>query len=89
MNRRPPLGRPAASAGSRTTSPAAVSRPARRLIGVMLIAAAALDLTRCGLVMVAVRQPAPAAGLVVAGLASARGPHAQQVLPPRHRRRQR
>jgi len=71
MNRRPPLGRPAASAGSRTTSPAAVSRPARRLIGVMLIAAAALDLTRCGLVMVAVRQPAPAAGLVVAGLAAA------------------
>jgi hypothetical protein len=41
MNRRLPLGSPPAGAGSRTTSPAAVSRPARRLIGVMLVAAAA------------------------------------------------
>lgn len=71
MNRRLPLGSPPAGAGSRTTSPAAVSRPARRLIGVMLVAAAALDLTRCGLVMVAVRHPASAAGLVVVGLAAA------------------
>jgi hypothetical protein len=37
----------------------------------MLVAAAALDLTRCGLVMVAVRHPASAAGLVVDGLAAA------------------
>lgn len=71
MNRRLPLGSPPAGAGSRTTSPAAVSRPARRLIGVMLVAAAALDLIRCGLVMVAVRHPASAAGLVVVGLAAA------------------
>jgi hypothetical protein len=46
-----------------------VSRPARRLIGVMLVVAV-LDLTRCGLVMLAVRHPAPAAGLVVAVLAA-------------------
>jgi hypothetical protein len=71
MNRRLLLSSPAASAGSRTTSPVAVSRPARRLIGVMLVVAAALDLTRCGLVIVAVRHPASAAGLVVIGLAAA------------------
>jgi hypothetical protein len=71
MNRPLPLGSPPAGAGSRTTPPAAVSRPARRLIGVMLVAAAALDLTRCGLVMVAVRHHASAAGLVVVGPAAA------------------
>ena len=71
LNRRLPLGSPAAGTDSGTTSPAAVSRPARHLIAVMLIAAAALDLIRCGLVMVAVRHPAPAAGLVTIGLAAA------------------
>jgi hypothetical protein len=71
MNRRLPLGVPVARADSRATSPALVSRHARRLIAVMLVAAAALDLTRCALVMVAVRHPAPAAGLVVIGLAAA------------------
>jgi hypothetical protein len=71
MNRRLPLGGPAAGADSETTSPAAVSQPARRLIAVMLIAAAGLDLTRCGLVMGAVRHHPPAAGLVVIGLAAA------------------
>jgi hypothetical protein len=71
MNRRLPLGSPAAGADSGTTSPAAVSPPARRLIAVMLVAAAALDLTRCGLVVVAVRHPASAAGLVMIGLAAA------------------
>jgi hypothetical protein len=70
-NRRLPVGSPAASADIGTTSPAAVSQPARRLIAVMLIAAAALDLTRCGLVMGAVRHHLPAAGLVVTGLAAA------------------
>jgi len=70
MNRRLPPGSPAAGADSGTTSPA-VSRPARRLIAVMLVAAAALDLTRCGLVMAAGRHPASAAGLVVIGLAAA------------------
>jgi hypothetical protein len=71
MNRRLPMGNRAAAADSETISPAAVSRPARRVIAVMLIAAAALDLTRCGLVMVAVRHSAWAAGLVVIGLAAA------------------
>ncbi len=70
-NRRLPLGSPAAGADSGTTSPAAVSRRARRLITVMLVAVAALDLTRCGLVMVAARYSAWAAGLVVTGLAAA------------------
>ena len=45
MNRRLLLSSPAVGVGSRTTSPVAVSRPARRLIGVMLVVAAALDLT--------------------------------------------
>jgi hypothetical protein len=71
MNRRLPLGSPAAAADSDTTSPASVSRHARLLITVMLIAAAALDLTRCGLLMVAIRHHPPAAGLVVIGLAAA------------------
>jgi hypothetical protein len=71
MNRRMPLGSPDAGADSGTRSPAAVSQPARRLIAVMLVAAAALDLIRCGLVMGAVRHPAPAAGLVTMGLAAA------------------
>ena len=35
-----------------------------------LLAAAALDLARCGLVLVTSRHPGPAAGLVAAGLAS-------------------
>jgi hypothetical protein len=71
MNRRLLLGSPAAGTGSGTASPAAVSRSTWRLIAVMLIAAAALDLIRCGLLMVAVRHPASAAGLVVVGLAAA------------------
>jgi hypothetical protein len=41
MNRRLLLSSPAVGVGSRTTSPVAVSRPARRLIGVMLVVAAA------------------------------------------------
>ena len=43
----------------------------RRLIVVMLLTAAALDLSRCGLVLAAARHPAPTAGLVAAGLAAA------------------
>jgi len=53
------------------TAPAAGTQVVRRLIVVMLLAAAALDLTRCGLVMAAARYPAPTAGLVTAGLAAA------------------
>ena len=37
----------------------------------LLLAAAALDLARCGLAMATARHPAPAAGLVAAGLAAA------------------
>jgi hypothetical protein len=71
MNDRLPLDAAAADAESRTTPPAAGSRPGRNLIAAMLLAAAALDLARCGLVMVAGRHPAPAAGLVAAGVAAA------------------
>ena len=37
----------------------------------MLLTAALLDLTRCGLVLAAARHPAPIAGLAAAGLAAA------------------
>ena len=49
----------------------AEGRAARRLIAGLLLAAAALDLARCGLVMATARHPAPAAGLIAAGLAAA------------------
>jgi hypothetical protein len=62
---------PAADAGDGTTAPAADIRPGRRLIAVLLLAAAALDMTRCGLVLATDRHAGPAAGLVAAGLAAA------------------
>lgn len=43
----------------------------RRVTAVMLLAAAALDLTRCGLAPVTVTRAGPAAGAVSAGLAAA------------------
>ena len=43
------------------TEPATVTQIVRRLIVLMLLTAAALDLTRCGLVMAAARHPAPTA----------------------------
>jgi hypothetical protein len=49
----------------------AEGRAARRLIAVLLLAAAALDLARCCLVMATAQHPAPAAGVVAAGLAAA------------------
>ena len=49
----------------------AAARIVRRMIMVLLLTAAALDLTRYGLVMTAARHPAPTAGLVAAGLAAA------------------
>jgi hypothetical protein len=52
-------------------APAAGPRAGRHLIAVMLLGAAVLDLTRCGLVLAAARHPAPTAGLVAAGLAVA------------------
>jgi hypothetical protein len=65
-----PRGTPAADPG-RTAIPAAGSRPGRRLTAVLLLAAAALDLSRCGLVLATARQAGPAAGLIAAGLAAA------------------
>ena len=51
--------------------PAAARPPIRRVTAVMLLAAAALDLTRCGLVAGTITRPGPAAALVSAGLAAA------------------
>jgi len=53
------------------TEPATGTQTVRRLIVLMLFTAAALDLTRCGLVMASARHPGPTAGLVAAGLAAA------------------
>ena len=61
----------AADADGRKTVPAAGSQVGRRLIVMLLLNAAALDLTRCSLVLAAARHPAPAAGLAAAGLAAA------------------
>ena len=62
---------PGANTDGKTTVPTTAIRPGRRLIAVMLLAAAALDLTRCGLVLVTARHPGPAAGLIATGLAAA------------------
>jgi hypothetical protein len=56
---------------TRAGLPAAGRRAARSLIAAVLLTTAALDLTRCGLVLATARHPAPAAGLVTAGLAAA------------------
>jgi hypothetical protein len=61
----------AAGAPGGTAPPGQESWPGRYLIAVMLLTAAGLDLTRCGLVMAAARHPGQAAGLVAAGLAAA------------------
>jgi hypothetical protein len=71
MNNRLPWDITAAGADGQKAAPAARPRPGRHLIAVLLIGAAVLDLTRCGLVMTAARHPAPTAGLVAAGLAAA------------------
>jgi hypothetical protein len=70
MNSRPPWDVPAADADDGTRSPAGARRGGH-LIAVTLLAAAALDLARCGLVLVTFRHPLQAAGLVAAGLAAA------------------
>jgi hypothetical protein len=71
MAGRMPWDIPAAGADGEQATPAARPGSGRHLIAVMLIGAAVLDLTRCGLVLAAVRHPAPTAGLVAAGLAAA------------------
>jgi hypothetical protein len=66
-NSHQPADPPAAAAA---TAPAAGSRPGRRLITALLLTAAALDLTRCGLALATARHPGPAAALITAGLAA-------------------
>lgn len=61
---------PASDAG-RPTARGAIIRPGRRMIAMMLLAAASLDLARCGLVLATVRHAGLAIGLVSAGLAAA------------------
>src|SRR6201995_4651309 len=70
MNNCLPRGITTDAAGGKT-EPATGTPTVRRLIVFMLLTAATLDLTRCGLVMAAARHPAPTAGLVTAGLAAA------------------
>jgi hypothetical protein len=53
------------------TSAATDLPPRQRLLPALLLAAAAMDLTRCGLFAMATRHPAPVCGLAVAGLAAA------------------
>ena len=60
---------PAAAAD--TAGPTATRLPIRRITALMLLAAALLDLNRCGLVMGTVTQAGTAAALVSAGLAAA------------------
>jgi hypothetical protein len=71
MNGRLPWDVAAADADSRTPSPTAGNKPGRRLIAAMLLAAAALDLARCGLVLMAGRPLVPTTGVVAAGLTAA------------------
>jgi hypothetical protein len=61
----------AVGADGQKAAPAAGAQVGRQLIVVLLLIAAALDLTRCGLVLAAARHPAPAAGLVAVGLGAA------------------
>lgn len=60
-----------AGAADGTAGPTATRLPIRRITAVMLLAAAVLDLTRCGLVVGTVTQAGTAAALVSAGLAAA------------------
>jgi len=62
---------PDAGADPRSGAATTGSRAARWLIATLLLATAALDLTRCGLVLAAARHPLTVAGLVAAGLAAA------------------
>ena len=54
-----------------TAEPMATTLPGRRVTAVLLLAAAALDLTRCGLAVATIRPAGEAAMLVSAGLAAA------------------
>jgi hypothetical protein len=63
------VDRPAAADG--VARPAATRLPIRPVTGMLLLAAAVLDLTRCGLVAGTVPQVGTAAAMVSAGLAAA------------------
>ena len=67
--RRP--GQAAAAAADGAAGPVAGRLPARRVSALLLLAAAAMDLTRCGLVAATVRQAWEAALPMSAGLAAA------------------
>jgi hypothetical protein len=71
MTRRQPRGVREPGADGGTTLSAVGLWPGRCLIAVMLVAAAALDLARCGIVLATARHAGPAIGLVAAGLAAA------------------
>jgi hypothetical protein len=71
MSGRPPWDITATGADDEKVAAGAAAQVVRRLIVVLLLTAAALDLTRCGLVISAARHAAPTAGLVAAGLAAA------------------
>jgi hypothetical protein len=70
MTSRLPWGTRAVDADG-TAEPMAAILPSRRVTAVMLLAAAALDLTRCGLAVATIRPAGEAAMLVSAGLAAA------------------
>ena len=71
MNHHGPWPMPNEGADAGPRPPWAEGGAARCLVAVLLLAAAALDLARCGMVMATAQHPAPAAGLVAAGLAAA------------------
>jgi hypothetical protein len=71
LSNRLPWDIAATGADDEKVAAAAAAQVVRCLIVVLLLTAAALDLTRCGLVITAARHPAPTAGLVAAGLAAA------------------
>jgi hypothetical protein len=71
VNKPVPPPTPAADADASPGASAGDSRAVRWLIAVLLFTAAALDLTRCGLVMATGLHPGPAGQLIAAGLAAA------------------
>jgi hypothetical protein len=68
---RPPWDAGPDGANSQTTSAVTGRPPRQRLIPVLLLAAAAMDLTRCGLFAMAARHPASVSWLAATGLAAA------------------
>jgi hypothetical protein len=67
MSAPPPRDSPATADRGETAG----VRPGALVISVLLITAAVLDLSRCGIVLVTARHGPPAAGLVVTGLGAA------------------